>query len=114
MPMTSDDFRKIALSFPEATESAHMGHPDFRVRGKIFATLWYPDDSFGMVKLNPEQQDEFVKSEPKAFSPVKGGWGRGGATSVRLKTAKKESARRALEMAWKNSAEKPVKKKSPR
>ena len=58
--MTTEGFRRLALSFPEATEEAHMGHPDFRVRGKIFATLGYPDLSWGMVKLTPEQQDAFV------------------------------------------------------
>ncbi len=65
-----------------------MHHPDFRVRGgKIFATLAYPDKKWGMVKLTPEQQEEFVRAEPEVFEPVKGGWGRGGATSVRLENS---------------------------
>ena len=87
--MTAGDFRRMALSFPEAMESAHMDHPDFRVGGRIFATLGYPDTGVGMVKLFPDQQAEFVRAEPKVFAPVKGGWGRRGATHVRLKAAKK-------------------------
>ena len=67
MPLTPDDFRKMALTLPEAIESAHMGHPDFRVRGKIFATLGYPSDTWGMVKLTPEQQRLFVEAEPRAL-----------------------------------------------
>lgn len=63
MPMTLDGFRRLALSLPDVTEGAHMGHPDFRVRGKVFATLW-PKDLLGMVKLTPEQQQAFVESEP--------------------------------------------------
>jgi hypothetical protein len=70
--MTSDQFRRLALSFPEASESAHMGHPDFRAGGRIFATLGYPDDGWAMVKLTPEQQEELVRTEPDVFVPVKG------------------------------------------
>ena len=102
--MTRNDFRRIALSFPEAAESSHMGHPDFRVRGKVFATLGYPDAAWGMVKLTPEQQEEFMESDPAAFAPVKGGWGRKGATNVRLKPAKKARVRAALTAAWCNTA----------
>ena len=82
--MTQDGFRRLALSLPEATEVGHMGHPDFRVRGKIFATLGYPDGGFGMLKLTPEQQEALISAEPLVFSPIKGAWGRGGATNVRL------------------------------
>ena len=102
--MTAGDFRRLALSFPEATEGAHMDHPDFRVGGKIFATLGYPDMGVGMVKLFPDQQADFVRAEPKVFAPVKGGWGRRGATHVRLKVAKKASVQRALAAAWRNTA----------
>jgi hypothetical protein len=102
--MTPDAFRRLALSLPEAAEIGHMGHPDFRVRGKIFATLGYPDDGHGMVKLTPEQQEAFVSAEPAVFAPVKGGWGRGGATTVRLKAAKTRSLRVALAAAWRNVA----------
>jgi hypothetical protein len=103
--VTDDDFRRVALSFPETAERAHMGHPDFRVRGKIFATIW-PDERWGMVKLTTDQQEEFVQAEPAAFAPVKGGWGRQGATSVLLKAAKKATVRRALAAAWRNAAPK--------
>ena len=83
-----------------------MRHPDFRVRGKIFATLAYPDSGWGMVKLTPHQQMLFVLAEPKIFEPVKGGWGRRGATLVRLRAAKKSSVRKALDAAWRNTAPK--------
>ena len=102
--MTSRDFRRIALSLPETSESAHMKHPDFRVRGKIVAALAYPAAGFGMVKLTPEQQSDFVHDEPKMFAPVKGGWGRKGATNVILKSAKPDRVRRALLAAWRNVA----------
>ncbi len=109
--MTRNDFRRIALSFPEAAESSHIGHPDFRVRGKIFATLGYPDAAWGMVKLTPEQQEEFMESDPAAFAPVKGGWGRRGATNVKLNAAKKASVRTALTAAWCNTAPKQLARK---
>jgi hypothetical protein len=102
--MTVGGFRRLALSMPEAAEGSHMGHADFRVRGKIFATLGYPDGGWGMVKLSPEQQEAFVSAEPGVFVPVKGGWGRGGATSVRLRGAKTRSLRVALAAAWRNVA----------
>ena len=108
--MTANGFRRLALSLPEAVESSHMRHPDFRVRGKIFATLAYPDESRGMVKLTPEQQEEFVRSEPKAFKPVKGAWGLKGATSVHLREVRKEALRRAMAAAWCNAAPKPLAK----
>ena len=73
--MTAEAFRRLALSLPEATEGSHMGHPDFRVGGKIFATLAAPDPSFAMVKLTPDQQEALVSAEPAVFVPVKGGWG---------------------------------------
>jgi len=102
--MTPDQFRRLALSLPETSESAHMAHPDFRVGGKIFATLSYPDESWAMVSLTPEQQDELVRAEPDTFAPVKGGWGRKGATNVRLKKAKKRIVQQALAAAWSNRA----------
>jgi hypothetical protein len=106
--VTASEFRRIALSFPEAVESSHMHHPDFRVGGKIFATLGYPDKTCGMVKLFPDQQQEFVKSAPEVFVPVKGYWGRRGATYVRLKGAKKPGLRKAMRAAWLNAAPKKV------
>ena len=104
--MTSDDFRRIALSLPEACEQAHMGHPDFRVRKKIFATLGVPDNDWGMVKLTPDQQKEQVRAHPESLTPVKGGWGRKGATQVLLETAKADAVEYALTLAWRNAAPK--------
>jgi hypothetical protein len=90
---------------PEAIESSHMDHPDFRVRKKIFATLG-PKEAWGMVKLTPEQQSIFVRSEPEVFEPVKGGWGLKGATYVHLEPAREPSVRQAMIAAWKNTAPK--------
>jgi hypothetical protein len=104
--MTANDFRKLVLALPETEERAHMKHPDFRVAGKIFATLGYPDKSCGMVKLSPEDQHYFSRDHPEAFTPVKGVWGRRGATSVHLQAAKKEILKRAVESAWRNTAPK--------
>lgn len=98
--MTANEFRKLALSFPDTEERAHMRHPDFRVAGKIFATLGYPDKTRAMVKLAPVEQEMLVKAEPEVFSPVKGAWGRQGCTSVLLKPAKVNSMKRALAAAW--------------
>ncbi|HET6179526.1 MAG TPA: MmcQ/YjbR family DNA-binding protein [Candidatus Sulfotelmatobacter sp.] len=104
--MTPNNFRKLALSLPETEERAHMSHPDFRVAGKIFATLGYPDKTRGMVKLSPEDQHYFSKDHPEVFIPVKGTWGRRGATSVQLKAAKKEVLSQAIQAAWRNTAPK--------
>jgi|SRR5208282_2906919 len=104
--MTAADFRKLALALPEAEERAHMSHPDFRVGGKIFATLGYPDKTCGMVKLSPEEQHYFSKAEPDVFIPVKGAWGRRGATSIVLKAAKKDILAKAIRAAWGNTAPK--------
>ena len=104
--MTADDFRNLALELPETTEASHMGHADFRVRGKIFATLPYPDEDCGMVKLTPEQQAEFVRAAPAIFEPFPGGWGARGATLVRLRSAKPNTVRPALVTAWRNTAPK--------
>lgn len=108
--MKPADFRKLALSLPEAEASAHMGHPDFRVNKKIFATLFTREDvEYGMVKLTPEQQKQFVQDEPKMFAPIPGGWGRSGATQVNLKAAKVGPVRKALHAAWLNIAPKRIK-----
>jgi len=103
--MTADEFRRLALSFPEASENAHMNHPDFRVRGKIFATLG-PGEAWGMVKLTPDQQEVLVQAEPAVFEPINGAWGRRGATYVRLEAAKEPAVRQALAAAWRNTAPK--------
>jgi hypothetical protein len=104
--MTANDFRRLALSLPETVEQAHMDHPDFRVGGKIFATLNYPAKGWGMVKLTPEQQHYYSKDYPDVFVPVKGAWGRGGATSVHLKAVSKETLQKAISAAWRNTASK--------
>jgi hypothetical protein len=109
--MTIDDFRSMALSFPDTIESAHMNHPDFRAKGKIFATLHNPDDGWAMVKLPPDQQEAFVQLQPSTFVPVKGGWGRQGATNVHLKTVKEETLRGALTIAWQTASQKKPRKK---
>jgi hypothetical protein len=106
MPVTPADFRRIALSLPEATEGAHMEHPDFRVGGKVFATLGYPEKGWGMVKLPLKEQVFFIEAEPDVFHPAKGTWGLRGATIVCLRSAKKATVRRALEAAWRNVAPK--------
>lgn len=104
--MTANEFRKFALSHPETEERQHMDHPDFRVAGKIFATLGFPDKTRGMVKLSPEDQHYFSKDYPDTFVPVKGTWGRRGATSVYLKSAKKDVLAKAIEAAWRKTAPK--------
>jgi hypothetical protein len=100
--MTEDNFRELALSLPDAEESAHMGHPDFRVRGKIFATLPKPGKGLGMVKLKPDQQEQFVALDSKTFEPVGGKWGLRGATYVNLRAAKTAMVRDALLAAMSN------------
>ena len=109
--MTAKDFRHIALALPETVEREHMDHPDFRVGGKIFATLNYPSKGWGMVKLTPEQQHYFSKAEPQVFEPVTGAWGRRGATTVHLKAANKETLCKAIEAAWRNTAPKRIAQK---
>jgi hypothetical protein len=106
--MTAKEFRRVALSFPGAVEKTHVGHPDFRVDGKIFATLGYPDPEHSVVMLTPEVQQRFVTDYPAVFSPANGAWGRRGSTVVLLKVAKVETVRSAMETAWKG------KKKSKR
>jgi hypothetical protein len=106
MPSTPGEFRRAALALPETEEGKHMGHPDFRVAGKIFATLGYPGKERGMVKLTPVQQEEFVAAHPAAFQPVTGAWGRKGCTSVLLSKAPKSALQRAILAAWRNHATK--------
>jgi len=104
--MTADKFRSLALEIPGAIESSHMNHPDFRIDGKVFASLGYPDDNHGMVKLTPEQQRTLLKKAPGVFEPCAGAWGRQGSTSVDLTTAKVDMLRAALEAASQNVASK--------
>ena len=91
--MTPDDFRRIALSMPQAAEAAHMGHPDFRVAGTVFATLGWPDGAWAMVKLTTDQQAMLVAAMPRIFQPVSGGWGRRGLAERRLENAGEEWCR---------------------
>jgi hypothetical protein len=103
--VTANDFRTLALRCPEAVEASHMGHADFRVRGKIFATLG-PDEVWGMVKLTPEQQASVMANEPHVFVPASGAWGRRGSTIVQLSLADERTVGQALFAAWRNTAPK--------
>src|SRR5579862_5030766 len=107
--MNADDFRRIALSLDGAEESSHMGAPDFRVGGRIFATLASQKQGYGNLMLAPEQQAEFVKELPKVFLPIAGGWGRMGATHIRLAAANEDLLSGALHAAWKLRLEKNAK-----
>ena len=104
--MTANEFRRLALALPEATEQSHMGHPDFRVGGKIFATLGWPEDGWAMVKLTLDQRDALIHASPAGFSPVSGGWGERGATRVHLDQAPVQLVEEALAAAWRNTAPK--------
>ncbi len=105
--LNAKDFRRIALGMDDTIESAHMGHPDFRVKGRIFATL-HPDHQSGMVKLTPDQQQDFVRANPAAFMPENGAWGRQGCTSVRLDSVDEDTLGEAITLAWQNTAKKRV------
>jgi hypothetical protein len=104
--MTAADFRRIALSFDGAEEGAHMGAVDFRVGGRIFATLASVEQGFGNLMLTPETQAAFVAEAPDVFLPVPGGWGRMGATHVRLATVHRDVLTGALHTAWRLRVEK--------
>jgi hypothetical protein len=108
---TEKDFRRIALGMKDAIEGAHMGHPDFRVNGRIFATLHH-DRLWGMVKLSPEQQETFVRQYPAMFLPESGAWGRQGCTAVRLKLVDEETLGEALTLAWQNTVRELAAKRS--
>jgi hypothetical protein len=104
--MTPADFRRIALSMKGAEEGSHMGAADFRVGGHIFATLAHQKDGYGNLMLTPELQTDFVEDAPELFLPIAGGWGRMGATHIRLAAAKEEALTGALHAAWKLRVEK--------
>ncbi len=111
MPATAADFRKIALALDGTVEGSHMGHTDFRIGGKIFATLGYPDAAFGMVKVSPADQEMLLDAEPEMFKPATGAWGRAGSTLVNLKAANKTTLKSALAAAWrKATTPKPARK----
>ena len=109
--MTVNDFRRIALSFEGVEESSHMGQPDFRVGGKIFATLASQNLGYGNLKLSPEQQAAFVEELPEVFLPIPGGWGRMGMTHIRLSAASEDVLTGALRTAWKLRVERNLKTK---
>jgi hypothetical protein len=100
--MDADEFRAAALKVPGAVEAAHMNHPDFRVKGKIFASLGYPDEGWGMVKLTPDQQRSFTKKSPDTFKPCNGAWGVHGATNIHLASVGKRVLSEALKSASNN------------
>ena len=107
--MNIHDFRRLALSIPGAEESSHMGSPDFRVGGRIFATLAAAKLGYGNIMITPEQQAAFVEELPEIFIPVPGGWGRGGATHINLAVANEDVVLGALQTAHKNRVEKNAK-----
>lgn len=104
--MTAAQFRKLALSYPATEEASHVSHPDFRVQGKIFATLGYPDDRHGALMLPPEKQKELVRDFPESFLPAPGAWGRRGNTIVLLVQAEAKVVGEAMTLAWKQRASK--------
>ena len=105
------DFRRIVLGMDGAFEGAHMGHPDFRAHGRIFATL-NADETVGVVMLTPEQQRDVMKDHPSVFAPAAGAWGRGGSTTIQLDAADEDSVGEAVTLAWRNSAAKAAAKKT--
>jgi hypothetical protein len=107
--MNAADFRRIALSLEGAEEGSHMGSPDFRVGGRIFATLASEKQGYGNLALTPEQQAEFVAEQPDVFVPIAGGWGRMGATHIRLAQANEDVLAGALRTAWRLRIEKSAK-----
>jgi hypothetical protein len=107
--MNVADFRRIALSLPGAEESSHMGQPDFRVDGRIFATLASAKQGYGNLMLTPEQQAAFIEEMPEVFLPIPGGWGRMGMTHIRLAEASEDVLYGAVHTAWKLRVEKNAK-----
>ncbi len=107
--MNATDFRRIALSLEGAEEGSHMGSADFRVGGRIFATLASQKLGYGNLILTPEQQAEFVAEQPELFVPIAGGWGRMGCTHIRLEAANEDVLTGALRTAWKLRIEKNAK-----
>lgn len=103
--LNGTDFRRIVLRLPDTVESAHMGHPDFRVSGRIFASL-NDDETRGMVVLTPDQQERFIRENPSVFQPESGAWGRSGCTRVHLASVDEEMLGEALTLAWQNGVAK--------
>jgi hypothetical protein len=105
-----NEFRRLALAMDGAIEGSHMDHPDFRVNGRIFATI-YPDNTRGMVQLTPEQQQLFMREHPAVFEPASGAWGRGGSTTVHFAKADSETVGEAMTLAWRHAVAKGAAKK---
>jgi YjbR protein len=112
--MTAKDFKRIALGMDGAEEGSHLGAVDFRIGGRIFATLASVKEGYGNLMLTPEVQAEFLAERPDLFLPVHGGWGRNGATHIRLAVADEDSLRGALHSAWKLRVDKNKKGSPPR
>lgn len=110
--MTPRQFATAALSLPDVVEAEHMGHPDFRVNGKIFASLGAPSDEWGMVKLSPDQQQSFIAAAPETFQPCTGAWGRQGYTNVRLKDADTDLVKESQRLAHESIATAQPRKRS--
>ena len=111
--MTAKQFRELALGLPGVVEAAHMDHPDFRVGGRIFATLSSREEEWGMVKVTPDQQAALLEAEPDVYTPASGAWGRQGCTMVRLRLARSGSVTASLLAAWRNTAPKRLLEKHP-
>lgn len=111
--LTADEFREAALSLHDASEGAHMGHPDFRAAGRIFASL-DANETTGTVKLTPEEQETLMREHPSAYTPAAGAWGRQGWTVVHLKSAHHASVRGALLLAWQGIVNRPKKARGHR
>jgi hypothetical protein len=103
--VTPSQFRRLALGMEGAVEGAHMAHPDFRVNGRIFATI-YPDHKRAMVQLTPDQQHAFIAEHPAVFEPASGAWGRGGSTTVHLAVANTHVVGEAMTLAWQHAVKK--------
>ena len=103
----------VCLALPETERTNCGAHADFRVRGKIFATLAYPDKTFAMVKLSLPDQLKFTQADKEAFALVPGFWGEHGSTHVRLKAAKKQLVQQALKAAWQHAAPKNLRQQMP-
>jgi hypothetical protein len=112
--MTPNDFRRLALALPGAEEGSHMGNVDFRVGGRIFATLASQSQGYGNLMLTPEQQHLFVADLPEVFLPIPGGWGRMGSTHIRLAAATEDILSGALRTAWQIRIDKNAKTDKPR
>jgi hypothetical protein len=104
------DFRRMALDLEGAFESAHMGHPDFRAHGRIFATIQHDPQWRGLM-LTPEQQQRFLRDQPGAFKPAAGAWGASGSTLVHFGSADEDTLGEALTLCWQNAAAKAAAKK---